>query len=263
MAEPTRLLRFQEGRVLVLSMASACGNNPVSPELGSAIKRAVADAAADNSVGVIVLTGAGKVFSAGGDINGLIAACDAPRPDAVVRDLLGQSAAASLALMDCPKPTIAMINGAAAGGGLALAAACDLRLAGQSAKFAYAYPRIALAGDLVANWALTRVLGMGRARQFCLSARVLSAAAALDIGLVGEVHADADLRAAVLALAGDMAGMSPMALAQVKTNLEAAASLSREAAVEVEVRGFLAARLHADHREAAMAFIEKRAPRWQ
>jgi 2-(1,2-epoxy-1,2-dihydrophenyl)acetyl-CoA isomerase len=230
--------------------------------LGTQIVNAVHEAERDDEVGVIVLTGAGRVFSAGGDINGLIASFDAPKPDEELRVQLAQSASGCLALMDSAKPTIALVNGAAAGGGLAIAAACDIRIAGQSAKFAYAYPRIALAGDLAANWSLMRILGPAKARYFCLTGKILTAAEALKIGLVEEVHADAELMAAGLLLAAAIAAMSPMALAQVKAGLEAACNLPRDAAIAVETANFLIARRHPDHREAAKAFLEKRAPRW-
>ena len=262
MTNVTRLRKSRKGRALLLTMESACGKNPVSPELGRQISEAVGEAEVDDSIGVILLTGANGVFSAGGDIHGLLASFDSPPPDDELRALLAQSASASLALMDCSQPTIALVNGAAAGGGLALAAACDIRIASQSAKFAYAYPRIALAGDLAANWSLTRILGPAKARWFCLTGKILSAGQALAIGLVDEVHADEDLAGAGQALGNATAAMSPMALAQVKANLEAASSLAREPAIAVETENFLIARRHEDHREAAKAFLEKRQPRW-
>ena len=262
MTATTLLHKTRIGRTLLLTMESSCGKNPVSPELGRQITDAIGEAQGDAGVGVILLKGAGKVFSAGGDINGLIASFDAPMPDAELRRQLAQSASGCLALMDSAKPTIALVNGAAAGGGLAVAAACDIRVAGQSAKFAYAYPRIALAGDLAANWSLTRILGPAKARYFCLTGKILTASEAQRIGLVEEVHADAELETAGLAFAEVIGSMSPMALAQVKVGMDAASALPRDAAIEVETANFLIARRHPDHREAAMAFLEKRPPNW-
>lgn len=262
MTSTTILSKSRHGRVLKLTLESDCGRHPVSPELGLAIQRSVADAESDDTVGAILLTGGGKTFSAGGDIGGLITGLDAARPDAETRALLAQSASGCLALMNSAKPTIALVNGAAAGGGLALAAACDIRLASDVAKFAFAYPRIALAGDLGVCWSLNAILGPARARYFALSGKLLSASEALALGLIAEVHADAVLQQAGLELAQDIASMSPMALAQVKTNLGAAATVSRDEAIEIESDNFLLARAHPDHREAATAFIEKRMPRW-
>ena len=258
----TGLRQSRHGRALLLTMESRCGKNPVSAQLGLRISDAIRKAEGDDGIGVVLLTGAGDVFSAGGDINGLIASFETPVPDDLLREQLAQSASACLALMDSPLPTIALVNGAAAGGGLALAAACDIRIASQSAKFAYAYTRIGLAGDLAANWSLTRILGPGRARYFCLAGKVLSAAEALNIGLVDELHAPADLAEAGLALARSVGALSPAALAQIKAGLDAAANQPRDSAIEVETANFLIARRHPDHREAAQAFLEKRPPRW-
>lgn len=262
MTSTTSLSKSRHGRVLKLTLESGCGRHPVSPELGLAIQSSIVDAENDDGVGAILLTGSGKTFSAGGDIGDLIAGLDAARPNAETSALLARSASGCLALMNATKPTIALVNGAAAGGGLALAAACDIRLASHSAKFAFAYPRIALAGDLAACWSLNRVLGPSRALYFALSAKLLSAGEALALGLIVEVHADDGLQQAGLKLAQDIASMSPMALAQVKMNFHAAATVSRDEAVAIESANFLLARAHPDHREAATAFLEKRRPRW-
>lgn len=249
-------------RVLLLTIDVPAARNAVSPDLGRAISSAVAEAAEDDAVGAIVLTGAGSVFSAGGDINGLIASLDRERAEDEERALLAITTAAALALADSPRPTIALVNGACAGGGLALAAACDIRLAGGRAKFAFAYPHIGLGSDLAAAWSLNRVLGPARARHFCLLAPTIDAEEALRIGLVGAVHPDDRLRDEGLALACRLAAMPPLALAQVKANLDAAATLPRAAALAVETDNFIRARASADHREAATAFVEKRAPRF-
>lgn len=262
MTSTTSLAISRHGRVVKLTLESDCGRHPVSPELGLAIQRSVADAESDDSVGAILLTGGGKTFSAGGDIGGLIAGLDAARPDAETSALLAQSMSGCLALMNSAKPTIALVNGTVAGGGLALAAACDIRLASQAAKFAFAYPRIALAGDLGVCWSLNAILGPARALYFALSGRILSATEALALGLIAEVHAEDGLQQAGLSLAQDIASMSPKALAQVKVNFRAAATVSRDEAIEIESDNFLQARAHPHHREAATAFLEKRLPRW-
>lgn len=258
----TSVSKSQHGRVVVLTMESRCGRHPVSPELGFSIQSSIAAAERDDTVGAIILTGAGSMFSAGGDIGDLVAGLDRARPDAETRILLAQSEAGCLALMKSSKPTIAVVNGPAAGGGLALAASCDIRLASQNAIFAFAYPAIALAGDLGICWSLNAILGRARALYFALSGKQFSASDALTLGLVAEVHADDVLQQAGVKLAERIASMSPMALAQIKANFEVAAALSRDEATEIERDNFLRARAHPDHREAAMAFLEKRMPLW-
>ena len=266
---PRSLLRVgREGRVTVLTIDSPEAMNAMSPALGAEIITALDAAEADAGVGAVILTGAGEVFSAGGDIRGLVSSLDRAAGGGEAARAEGERAAlaattqACLRLSDCRKPTIAAINGAAAGGGLALAAACDIRIAAQGAKLAFAYPRIGLGGDLAATWSLNRILGPARAREFCLLAPVLSGDAALAMGLVGAVHPAESLMAEALKTAARLAAMPPMALAHIKANLDAAASLPRDQAIAVEAANFIVARASADHKEAASAFIEKRAGKY-
>lgn len=256
--DSTRLVEERRGRVLLLRMESVCGRNPVSPTLSASIRDALTRASADSGIGAIILTGSNGVFSAGGDVRKLLTAFDEPRDVAVLQTLLAEAAATAVALSDSEKPTIAVVNGAAAGGGLALALACDIRIAAASAKFAYAYPHIALAGDFAINWNLMRVLGPARAGHFCLSGRTLDSAAALRIGLVGEVIADDLLEAEAMVLATDIASMPPQAIVRVKANLDICETASRTQAILLESENFVIASRSAEHRNALEGFVERR-----
>ena len=167
---------------------------------------------------------------------------------------------ASRLLHDMAKPTIAAIAGAAAGAGLSLALACDLRIAARSAKLTTAFAKVALSGDFGGTYFLTRLIGSARARDLYLRSPILTAEQALDIGLVTVVVDDADLDSTATEIAQELANGPRITLGYMKQNLNLAEHATLEAAFDTE------AALHArsadteDHKEAARAFVEKRRP---
>ncbi len=247
-----------EGRVLTVTLNRPQRRNTITTELIEVLQAILGRAASDPEVRVLVLTGAGATFCAGGDVGGMDGGNAAtPARPVEMRDLLA-GANTSLLLHRMPKPTIAMIRGAAAGGGLALAAACDLRLSADTARFTFAYTRLGLAGDFAATYLLEKLLGTTRAREFCLLCPVVGAEEALKIGLVTRVFAEADLESETYGLARQLASFPPHALGRIKANLDAAAELSPDEAVEREAETFLECLRTPDHREAVQAFLEKR-----
>lgn len=243
--------------VLTLTLDRPAEMNAVTLELGHALHAALDAAAIDDAVRVLVLTGSGRAFSAGGDVSMLLDTLDDPLPEAEQRAILAVTTGACMKLAAFPKPTIAAINGACAGGGLAYAAACDMRIAAASAKITFAYPRIGLAGDLGSTWLLSRILGSARARQFCLMTPVIDARAAEAIGLIGRVVADDALMDEAHTMARSMASLPPQALAAVKRNLEAAETLPFAEAAAIEMDNFILARKGEEHREAVKGFVRQ------
>ena len=246
-----------EDRVLTVTLNRPQRRNTITMELIKVLQAILVRAAADPEVRVLVLTGAGETFCAGGDVGGMNGGTAAPAREVEMRDLLA-GANTSLLLHRMPKPTIAMVRGAAAGGGLALAAACDLRLCADTARFTFAYTRLGLAGDFAATYLLEKLLGTTRAREFCLLCPVIGADEALKIGLVTRVLAEADLASQTYGLARQLASFPPHALGRIKANLDAAAELSPDEATRREAETFLECMRSADHREAVRAFLEKR-----
>lgn len=189
----------------------------------------------DARVRVIVLSGAGRGFCSGADLKAMgqpDSLRDGPNGDWVLRDVLK-------AMRACPQPIVALVHGAAAGGGLALALAADVIVAGRSAMFHSAFIRIGLSGsELGVSWRLQRAIGLSRAREMLLTGRPMNAEEAYRTGLVSRLVDESELRANGDALAQDMLKASPDALRVSKRTFDASLEIpSYELALEVEERG--------------------------
>jgi enoyl-CoA hydratase/carnithine racemase len=213
---------------------------------------------ADPSARAVVITGAGRGFCAGLDLDEA-----ATLPDMTPHEMmLGQQrwAGAFIAFHELPQPVIAAVNGAAAGGGLGLALAADIRIASPAARFNAAFVRIGLsAGDVGVSWSLPRVVGLGRAAEIMLTGRFVDAEEAAAIGLVNRVVPADELLDEAFAIADQIAANTPFGVTLTKrvlnTNVDAG-SLTQ--AVEVENRGQTLTTRGNDFREALAAFREKR-----
>jgi 2-(1,2-epoxy-1,2-dihydrophenyl)acetyl-CoA isomerase len=163
-------------------------------------------------------------------------------------------------LHEIPKPTIAMVNGPAAGAGMALALACDLRIAGQSARFVTAFAKVGFSGDFGGSYFLSRLVGTGKARELYFTAEPLDAAQALALGVANRVVPDADLAEVTMEFARKLARGPRIALGLMKQNLNAAESGTLAELLDLEARRQIETGQTEDHKEAARAFVEKRAP---
>jgi 2-(1,2-epoxy-1,2-dihydrophenyl)acetyl-CoA isomerase len=258
------LLQSIEDGVLTLTMNRPDRLNALSWEMCDRLIHALASAADDRAVGAVVLTGAGRAFCAGGDVKSMAEAPqDAASYEDRVADLRRRMEAARL-LHEMTKPTIAMVRGPAAGAGLSLALACDLRIAGEEARFTTAFAKVGLSGDFGGHYFLTRILGTAKARELYLLSPVLDARAALAAGLVARVVPDAALEDETRAMAKSLAKGPRVALGYMKQNLnlaEGAASLAM--VMDAEALRHTRCTATDDHREAAAAFVAKRPPRYQ
>lgn len=216
-------------------------------------------AEADPDVRVVVLTGAGRGFCAGGDVRELVRLTSGPGPGP--NPQLGEKVTrASRLLHEIPKPTIAAVNGACAGAGLCLALAADLRYAASSAVFTSAFVRVGVSGDFGGIWLATKILGTARARRLFLLSERLSATEAERLGLVSNVFADDEFTAGVSAVAAELASFPPVTLAGVKANLNCAETADLDTYFEEETATFRRVRTSKDFGEATRAFLEKRPP---
>ncbi|CAB4851030.1 unannotated protein [freshwater metagenome] len=215
---------------------------------------------ADDECRVVIMTGAGKAFCAGFD---LADADDLPNLGALgFLDQQERAARSLIAIRGMRVPVIAAVNGPAAGGGLSLSLAADIRLASTSAKFNAAFVRIGLsAGDLGVSWLLTRLIGPALASEICFTGRFVLAEEAGRIGLVNAVHDDSDLMDAAVSLAESIVANSPGGVQLSKRALQANMEISSyAAALELENRGQALLTRSADMPEALAAFKEKRKP---
>lgn len=191
--------------------------NAMTDELLEELLAALEAAAADDSVRVVVVTGAGRGFCAGGDLGQI--ADFRPDLDPSQRvDALRRLQRSSALLHDMPKITIAAVNGACAGAGLALACAADVRFAAARAVFKTSFVGVSLTGDFGGTWSLPRIVGWGRARELYLLDERVDAQRAASMGLVADVLDDEGFLDAVLERATRLAAHSPVAVAGVKAN---------------------------------------------
>src|SRR3954452_229009 len=190
------LARIEDG-VAVLTMNRPERRNAFSPEMVQALARTLAAVEVDDSVGAVLLTGAGGAFCAGGDVKMMAEQTMLFAPDASFDDLIHlqrmNQRETSGRLWSMPKPTIAALPGAAAGAGLSLALACDLRYAADTALLTTAFARVGFSGDYGGTWFLTRLVGSAKAKELYFFSERLSAGDALELGIVNDVFPAADL----------------------------------------------------------------------
>jgi 2-(1,2-epoxy-1,2-dihydrophenyl)acetyl-CoA isomerase len=213
--------------------------------------------AADDAVRAVVVTGAGRGFCVGQDVAALTS------PEAIGILLRARYHPNILALRALRKPVIAAVNGAAAGAGLALAAACDVRICARPAVFVPAFVSIGLVPDSGATYFLSRILGPARALEWMASGRRLSADDALAWGLVSEVLEPADLAGRADAVADELAALPTAAIALHKQLFDRAPANTLAEQLELEASLQTAAAGTADFAEGVAAFREKRAPRFR
>jgi 2-(1,2-epoxy-1,2-dihydrophenyl)acetyl-CoA isomerase len=224
------LLESIEDGVCVITLNRPDCLNALDVELMRRLAESVARAADNDDVRCIVLTGAGRGFCSGGDIRGINRAAQHRREATALRKTsterrarwLRRGVEAARLLFEMPKVSIAMINGACAGAGLSLAAACDFRFAAESAKFVPAFVANGVPGDYGGSWLWTRLLGASKARQLYLMDQARSAQEALSFGLVDRLYQDGELFKQTLEAARQFALLTPSAVAYAKANLNAA-----------------------------------------
>lgn len=217
---------------------------------------AVSAAAYDDSIRVVVLTGAGRGFCPGADLR----AYSGGGPQEPNRR---EYFHITSLLHEMPKVTVAAINGACAGAGLGWAAACDLRYATARATFNSAFLGVAISGDMAGPWLLPRILGAAKARELFFLHGKFDAQEAERIGFVNRTFADDSFRDDVAAIVERLALSAPLAIGEMKKNFVAAENLSLRDYIELECERHNRTGATADSREAFKAFVEKRPPRFQ
>ncbi len=253
--------------VAVITMNRPERRNAFSPAMISALGTVLARVEADEAVGCVVLTGAGGAFCAGGDVKAMAAGPadgrDGRSLDAAIHRQRLSQRATSGRLWGMPKPTIAAIGGPAAGAGLSLALACDLRYAVPEAVLTTAFARVGFAGDYGGTWFLTRLVGSGKAKELYYFSERLSAGDALRLGIVNAIFPAAEFEREVMDRARRLARGPSVAYRYMKENLNRAVSGELGECMDLEVTHHVHTGLTEDHREAARAFMDKREPRFK
>jgi 2-(1,2-epoxy-1,2-dihydrophenyl)acetyl-CoA isomerase len=259
------LLGHRVGHVAVLTFNRPERRNALSPGIYDGFTTALPVIADDPDIRVVMVTGAGGAFCAGGDVKGMnernSAAAEgrpAPSLEERVADLRRRQRSVSLALRQLPKPVVAALPGPAAGAGLSIALAADLRVAAERAVLVTAFSSIGASGDFGGSWFLTRLVGSAKAKElYWLSPRVTAAEAA-ELGLVNRVLPDDGFEEAALAYCQALAARPPIALGYIKENIERALVADLATALDAEAPAMARSMSTEDHREAAAAFVEKR-----
>ncbi|ROM33963.1 hypothetical protein BK648_24705 [Pseudomonas poae] len=271
------LLEHLNDGVLTLTLNRPDRLNALNPPLLRELREGMERATHNHEARVVVITGAGRAFCAGGDISGKpekkagvdeVEATVKPvrkrAPDSVatrIEWLRGNMEAVRL-LHQMDKPTVAMIRGATVSVGMALAAACDFRVVSQTASFTTGFAKVGFSGDYGASYFLTRLLGTAKARELMLLSDMLDAQEALRIGLVTQLVADAELEARTYDLARRLADGPPLTYRFMKKNLNASLEGSLEQVLDMEATHMVLSAMTNDQREAVKAFIEKRKPQF-
>lgn len=261
----THLLASLSQGVLTLTLNRPEARNAMSGEMNAALAAMLASAETDPRVGCIVLTGAGGAFCAGGDVKGMAARAAAGAPaltidEAIHLQRLNQRAVSGK-LATIPKPTLAAIPGAAAGAGLAMALACDMRIMASKAIMTTAFAKVGFAGDYGGTYFLTQLVGPARARELYYLSDRISADQALAMGLTNWVcEADA-LAAQAQAIGARLAAGPRVAYRYMKENINRAiTSGDLMDCLDLEATHHVHCAQTEDHKEAAKAFVEKREP---
>ncbi len=257
------LLGQVDDGVAVLTMNRPERRNAMSEAMMSALDRLLGEFEADDGIGCVVLTGAGGAFCAGGDVKAMAERSAADRAhgmDAAIHRQRLRQRATSGRLWQMPKPTIAAIGGPAAGAGLALALACDLRYAVDSAVLTTAFARVGFSGDYGGSWFLTRLVGSARAKELYYFSDRLAAADAERLGIVNGVFPAGDFDREVAERATRLARGPRIAYRYMKENLNRAVHGELGECMDIEVTHHIRTGLTEDHREAAKAFTERREP---
>jgi 2-(1,2-epoxy-1,2-dihydrophenyl)acetyl-CoA isomerase len=253
------VLREQSEGVLTLTLSRPDALNSFTVEMKEALAAALKDASRDRAVRALILTGAGRAFSAGQDLK---ERQTDGAPD-LGTELRSRYNPIVLAMRRLEKPIIGAINGVAAGAGCSIALACDIRLASDRASFMQLFGRVGLVPDTGSSWLLPRLIGYARAAEMVFTTDPVDAPTAERIGLVNRVVPADQLMVEATELARRLAQSAPLALGLAKRGLNRALDASLEEALEYEAQLQSIAGRSADHREGVSAFVEKRQPEWR
>jgi 2-(1,2-epoxy-1,2-dihydrophenyl)acetyl-CoA isomerase len=244
--------------------------NALTQSMLDGLARGLEEVETDDDVGVVVLTGAGGAFCSGGDVKAMAEQSGPARPQSgsgatidsrIHRQRLNQRATSGR-IWEMPKPTIAALPGPAAGAGLSLALACDLRYAVEGAVLTTAFARVALSGDYGGTWFLSRLVGTAKARELYYFSERISAEEAQSLGIVNAVFPADRFDQEVSERARRLASGPRTTYRYMKENLNRAVRGDLGECLDLEATHHIHTALTEDHREAARAFVEKREPRF-
>jgi enoyl-CoA hydratase/carnithine racemase len=258
------LITQQDGPILTITLNQPERRNPISENsVVDALCAAFEAADRDINVRCVILTGAGTAFSSGGDLKQMKAGTGGLKADNSVQTRRNYKYGIQrlpLMFQALEVPVVAAVNGAAIGAGCDLACMCDVRIAGQSAKFAESFVKLGIIPGDGGAWLLPRIIGFSKATELALTGDMIDASEALAIGLVSRVVPDAELMGAARMIAGKIAANPPHAVRMTKRLLREGQMTDLKNSLEMAAAMQSLAHATSDNEEAINAFIEKRAP---
>lgn len=257
------LLVERRGGVLLLTMNRPEALNALMPSMTDEMRRTVEDAVTDSDVRALVITGAGRAFSAGGDVKNMAAQTGRRTPNDVRRRIREGTGPLIMAIATIEKPVVAAVNGLAYGGGFSIAMACDIVYAARSARFAQAFVKRGLVPDTGSTWFLPRLIGPWRARELMFTGEPVDAERANALGLVNRVCDDATVLDEAIALAEKLAAGPTMAIGMIKTLVSEGMRGDLRQAIDAEADAQGIAMESEDFREGVAALLDKRDPAFQ
>ncbi len=257
------LLAHIDGPLGIITINRPETRNAITDAILAGFAKVLPELALDPQVRVVVLTGAAKAFSSGGDVKGMYAsyvdsAEGTPSLEDQVTWMRTRQNGSSLALHEFPKPVIAVMPGAAAGAGMSLALACDMRIAAERSKIVIAFTDLGTSGDFGGSWFLTHLIGTAKARELYYTGARLSSSEALELGIFNQVWPNDGFEDAALEWCRELASQPPIALRLMKENLNRAMVHDLASCLDAEATNMIRTMATEDHVEAAIAFVEKR-----
>ena len=251
----------RKGPLGILTLDRPEDLNAIGPELYNELIYFTETLAREPDLKAVIVTGSGKGFSAGGDLQEFLSNSIAHQKQGGAIELFSNKLARKF--LEVEIPLIAAVNGAAVGGGFTLSLTCDLRIASEEARFGAVFARVGLSPEYGSSFLLSRIVGLTKASELILTARVFDAQEALDIGLVNQVVPADQLMDSALALAGQIAALPPLSVRMAKRALRHGLESTLSQALDYEELAESHCFSSLDHQEAVRAFLEKRSPEYQ
>jgi len=256
---PQDLIIEKKGRVLIITLNRPEVLNAFRMTMAAELMGGLRQADEDDSVGCVLLTGAGRGFCSGADVRGFF---DSLRQAAESPNAAGSVVGLPRFMLDLKKPVIAAINGPAVGVGCTMTLPCDIRIASDRARLGFVFPRIGLVPEFGSSFLLSRIIGLGKALDLCLTGRIIDAQEALAIGLVNKVVPHDDLMDEAMAMATALANGPTRTLNLVKKVIHGGLVSDVEQAQRKEEEAFAWCLSSPEHMEGVRAFLEKREARF-
>lgn len=253
------ILLEKRGNVAVITLNRPERMNAVNPQLSQDFRAGLDELEKDDDVRVVIITGAGRAFCSGGDVTTMVGGTE--YDSSTIDPLHGSDIVRKLRAIE--KPTIAMVNGTAVGGGCALALACDMRTGSEKTRFMNAFVRVGLASGWAGPWLYPRLMGLGKALEILLTGDFLEAEEAERIGVLNRLVPSEDLEETTMELANKIASGPPIAMRLTRRQVYEGLGYDIETALHRADEGEYFCVYTDDHKEGVKAFLEKRLPQFK